>query len=307
MPVYNGESTLTPTLESLLAQSKKFDELIVVNDASPDRSKEILEKCLAGKTEYQLIDHEKNAGLARSYNEAILKSAGDLIITIHQDVILAPDALSKLVEPFDDESVVAAGHKVIYPRSAWKKYTFWQKCYFARFVEKITSGINGQFDCFRKKALQEVGLFDEEKFRSAGEDGDMVYKLSKLGKIVQTEARLEHLQNASPDFGPRDIVRKQKQHSEAQGALLALGRIRGFTNIYKVFFREIMILSLFIPYINIISVIAVVFYSFAYSAPVYLNEYKNPRIILLPFLNIYLLFASFVNSSKGYIYGKQKN
>jgi len=306
MPVYNGESTLIPTLESLLAQSKKFDELIIVNDASPDNSKEILEKYLAGKTEYQLIDHEKNLGLARSYNEAISRAVGDLIITIHQDVILSPDALEKLVKPFADKNIVAAGHQVIYPYSAWKKYTFWQKCYFARFVGKITSGINGQFDGFRKTALQKVGMFDEKRFRSAGEDGDIVYKLSKLGKIAQTEAQIQHLQNSSSYFGPKDIIRKQKQHSEAQGVLLALGRVKGLSNIVEVFFREILLLSLFIPYLNIASLLIIIIYSFVYSRPLYLNEYKNPRIFILPFLNIYLLFASFIYSTRGFIYGKQK-
>lgn len=306
MPVYNGESTITETLKSLLAQSKKFDELIVVNDASQDHSKEILEKYLNGKTEYRLIDHEKNLGLARSYNEAILCSTGDLIISIHQDVIIAPGALEKLVEPFADSRVVAAGHQVIYPYSTWKKYTFWQKCYFARFVGKATSGINGQFDGFRKKALEKAGLFDAHRFRSAGEDGDMVYRLSKLGKIAETEAKIEHLQNASPDFGPKDIIRKQKQHSEAQGVLLALGRIRGIKQIAKVFFREGMIIVLFVPYINIAALFLVVAYAFIYSSPVYLSECKNPRILLLPFLNIYLLFVSFVYSTKGFIYGKQR-
>lgn len=305
MPVYNGESTIAETLKSLLAQSKKFDELIVVNDASPDNSKEVAEKYLAGKIEYRLINHEKNAGLARSYNEAILRATGDLIVTLHQDVILMPDALEKLIAPFSDSSVVAAGHKVIYLRSAWKKYTFWQKCYFARFVGKETAGVNGQFDCFRKVALEKAGLFDAHRFRSAGEDGDMVYRLSKLGKIAQTEAKIEHLQNSSPDFGPKDIIRKQKQHSEAQGALLALGRIKGLANILKVFFRELLVLTLFIPYLNILSLMSIIIYSVVYTGLVYSSEYKNPRILSLPFLNIYLLFVSFFYSLRGFIYKKQ--
>ncbi len=252
MPVYKGESTVQKTLESLLIQTKKFDELIVVNDASPDRSKEIIESYLRGKMKYNLVDHKKNTGLAKSYNDGITQSKGSLIVTLHQDVILEPDSLEKLVEPFDDEKVVAAGHRLIFPLAAWKKFSFWQKCFFARFVGKETSGINGQFDCFRKVALEEAGLFDEIRFRTAGEDGDIVHKLSKLGKIVQTKAKLIHLQNASPNFGPRDIIWKQKQHSEARGALLALGRIKGL-NIFKVFFRETMVLALLVPYINIVS------------------------------------------------------
>jgi len=305
MPMYKGDSTVEKALESLLAQTKKFDELIIINDASSDSSKEAVENYLRNKIEYRLIDHERNLGLARSYNDGIVPAKGDLIVTLHQDVVLEPDALEKLLEPFSDNRVIAAGHGVVYPFSEWKKYTFWQKCYFARFAGKITSGINGQFDCFRKSALEEAGLFDEKRFRSAGEDGDIVFRLSKLGKIVQTEAKIQHLQNSSPDFGPRDIIRKQKQHSEAQGALLALGRINS-PDIIKVFFREALVLALFIPYMNIVSLVLIIAYSFAYSRPVFFSEYKNPRVFTLPFFNIYLLFASFIYSMRGYIYGEQK-
>ena len=306
MPIYKGEATVQKTLESLLAQTKKFDELIVINDASPDQSKDIVENYLREKIDYQLINHEKNQGLAKSYNDGIQRAKGNLIVTLHQDVILDPDALLKLVEPFSDMKVVAAGHISSFPYSAWKKFGFWQKCFFARFVGKEIPGINGQFDCFRRSALEKAGLFDGAKFRSAGEDADMVYKLSKLGSIVQTKAKLIHLQNTSPDFGPKDIIWKQKQHAEARGALLALGRIRGMKNIIRIFFREIILIGLFVPYLNILSVITILLYSFMHTKLVYLKEYKNPRILILPFLNIFLLFVSFYYSLRGLVYGKQR-
>ncbi len=305
LPVHRGETTVQKTLESLLAQTKKFDELIIIDDASPDRSKEIIEEYMRSRREYRLIKHEKNEGLAKSYNDGIRESKGNLIITLHQDVILDPDALQKLVEPFDDGKVVAAGHVSTFPREIWKNFNFWQKCFFARFVGKEFPGINGQFDCFRKEALEEIGLFDSKKFRTAGEDADAVWKLSKLGNIVQSGAKLVHLQKASPDFGPKEIAWKQKQHSEARGALLALGRVSSFSKTAKTFFREILVLGLFVPFINIISIIIIIFYSFAYTGKVFLEEYKNPRIILLPFFNIYLLLLGVIYSLKGFILKKQ--
>jgi GT2 family glycosyltransferase len=306
MPVYNGETTVEKTLKSLFLQTKKFDELIVVDDASSDRSKEIVQEYLEGKRECQLIEHKKNKGLAESYNDAISLSKGNLIITLHQDVVLNPDALEKLLKPFGDEKVAAAGHWSIFPRGIWKKFSFWQKCFFSRFVGKEISGINGQFDCFRKEALEKAGFFDGKKFRTAGEDADMVWKLSKLGRIVQSGAKLVHIQKAGSDFGPKDIIWKQKQHSEARGALLALGRTKGFLETAKTFFREILVLMLFVPFLNFISLIIIVIYSFAYTGSVFVEEYTNPRIFLLPIFNIYLLFLGVIYSLKGFIYGKQR-
>lgn len=306
LPVYKGESTVKRTLESLFAQTKKFDELIVVDDASPDRSKEIIEKYLEGKKEYKLIQHEKNKGLAESYNDGIRESKGNLIVTLHQDVILETDALEKLVEPFGDEKVVAAGHISSFPHSTWKKFSFWQKCFFARFVGKEIPGINGQFDCFRRSALEKVGLFDGKKFRTAGEDVDVVWKLSKLGKIVQSSAKLVHLQKASLDFGPKEIIWKQKQHSEARGALLALGMVSGFFPTVKTFFREILVLGLFVPYLHIVSLILIICYSFLYTGSVFFEERKNPKILILPIFNVYLLFIGLFYSLKGFVRKKQE-
>lgn len=305
LPVYKGESTLEKTLGSLLAQTKKFDELIIIDDASPDRSQEIIADFLRGKFKYKLISHEKNLGLAKSYNDGIRKSRGNLVITLHQDVILDPDALKNLTGPFKDKDVVAAGHWSVFPREIWEKFNFWQKCFFARFVGKELPGINGQFDCFRRSALEKAGLFDGVHFRSAGEDVDIVWKMKKLGEVVQTKAKLIHLQKIGSDFGPKEIIWKQKQHSEARGALLSLGRIREFSTVVKIFFREILVLALFVPYLNIISVICIVGYSFLYTGSVFISEYKNPRIFFLPFFNLYLLFLGFFYSFKGFCLKKQ--
>jgi glycosyltransferase involved in cell wall biosynthesis len=305
LPVYNGETTITKTLDSLFSQSVKFDELIVINDASCDASRELLEKYLSGKTDCRMIGHTKNFGLAKTYNEAVRQAKGDLIILLHQDVVLLPEALAELIKPFKDEKVVAAGHNVICPYDVWLKYNFWQKCFFSRFVGKNSSGVNGQADCFRKDALMKVGLFNDKRYRTAGEDGDMIYKLKKIGKVVDSNAKIIHLHKISPNFSFQDIIYKQKQYSESRGVLLRTGRITSFGNFIGTFFRELLLIFLVIPYSSYLSAILIVVYSFWYTKLVYLKEYKNPRILILPLLNIYLLFVSFAYTLKGYFLKKQ--
>ena len=306
MPVHNGETTIAKTLESLACQTKKFDELIVVDDASNDRSAEIAKYFFGAKNDYQLIRNEKQTGLAAAYNKGIKAAKGDLIVTLHQDVLLENDSLEKLVEPFGDQKVVASTHEVAHPIEIWNKYNFWQKCFFARQAGKTQSGIDGKFDCFRKSGLEKVGLFDKTNFRTAGEDGDMVYRIGKIGKIVFTKAKIIHLHKIDPHFSWKDIVYKQAQYSEAQGALLARGRIWGIKRLVKTFFREIMLILLFVPHLKILSFLLILFYSFFYTKLVFLKDYADKRILILPFLNIFLLLVSFVYSFKGFIYGRQK-
>jgi glycosyltransferase involved in cell wall biosynthesis len=306
MPVHNGESTLKKTLESLLSQSKKFEELIVVDDASGDASASEIKRSLEGKHEHRLIQNPKCSGLAASYNRAIKASAGELIVTLHQDILLEKDALEKLVEPFANEKVAASTHIVSHPIKIWMEYNFWQKCFFARLAGKTFSGIDGKFDCFRRKALEKVALFDETHFHSAGEDGDIVFKLKKIGKIVDTNAKIVHLHKIDRNFNWRDIVRKQAQYSEAQGALLARGRTKDPLQFIKSFFREILLIALFVPYLWALSVVLIFFYSFLYTKLVFQKEFRDKRIFVLPFLNIFLLFVSFAYSLKGFVCGKQK-
>jgi len=306
MPVYNGESTVEKTFESLLIQSKKFDELVIVDDGSKDKSVECLKNFLDERTEYKLLQNEKQRGLAAGYNKGTKAAKGDLLVTLHQDIILEKDSLEKLVEPFHDEKVVAASHIVSHPLEIWSKYNFWQKCFFARLAGRDFSGIDGKFDCFRKSALEKIGLFDEVHFRTAGEDGDIVNKLKKIGKVAGTKAKIIHLHKIDPGFSWKDIVYKQKQYSEAQGALLARGRIRSAGSFVKAFFRELLIIFLFVPYATYLAMALIVVYAIWFTKIVYLKEYKNPRILILPFLNIFLLFVSFVYSFRGMLYGKQR-
>ena len=317
IPVCNSETIIGKTLTSLFRQSLNFDELIVIDDASVDKSiviaRELISKSdrLLEKSgaEVKIIEHEKTRGLAASYNDGIKSSSSDLIVTLHSDIILEEDSLRKLAAPFFEENspnIVATYHSVIHPYEIWKKYNFWQKCFFARLVGKKFYGLDGKFDCFRKSALERVGLFDEGRFRNAGEDGDIFYKLSKLGKIEKTDAEIVHLHSMDSHFSYLDIIRKQAQYSESQGILLRIWRIDNLQSLPRIFFREILIMLLFVPYVNIISAIVIVAYSFFYTKLVYLEEYNNLRVLVLPFLNIYLLFVSFFYSLRGLIYGRQK-
>lgn len=318
MPVWNAETTVEKTLGSLFKQKRFFQELIIVNDGSIDGSPRIIQDFLQKneevisnrKVKVAVINHEKSRGLAGAYNAGIDNSTKEFVVTLHADIILKEDSLEKLVLPFfveNSDNIVATYHIADHPYVIWEQYNFWQKCFFSRLVGKKFSGLDGKFDCFRRQALEKVGMFDAEKFINAGEDGDMVYKLSRIGKLVKSEAEIVHLHSMDPKFSFRNIIKKQKQYSESQGILLRMGQVKNISSLPKIFFRELMIIGLLIPYVMILSLILIVIYSFMYTQAVFMKEYKNWRVFILPFLNIYLLAVSLIFSVRGFIYGKQKD
>lgn len=309
IPVYNAESTIFATLKSLAAQQKLIYEIIIVNDGSTDNSLSIIEKYFKKhfiKIKKQIINHPKSIGLSSSYNDGILKSTGDLIITLHSDIILKKNALALLVAPFNKKEIVASYHQVIHPLKIWKKYNFWQKAFFDRQLKHLQSGMDGKFDCYRRPVLIKIGLFDNKNFFRAGEDGDIFLKLQKLGKVAATKATIIHLHNREVNFNYKKIIYKQAQYSEAQGALLKRYGVLNLKHFIHTFFREMLILGLLFPFIRKISLVLILIYSILYTKNTLLFYFKKPKVLILPLINIYLLFVSLYYSSRGFLSGQQK-
>lgn len=316
IPVYNAKTTIIGTLNSLFEQTLLPDELIIVNDGCTDESPVLIKNFLKSNDRriqnigliVEFVSHDKPQGIAASYNDGIRKSSCELVIILQADIILKPNSLEVLTRPFllpDSLDVVASYHLSYLPYEVWEKHNFWQKCFFSRFVGKKWHALDGKFDCFRKSALEQVGYFNSELFRYAGEDGDIQYKLKKIGRVLETDAEIIHMHSTDPKFSYVNIITKYQQYSEAQAMMLRLGELSGLKYIPMIFFREFLVLGLFIPYVNILSAAIIVFYSFFYTKLVYIKEYRDKRIFILPFINIYLIFSCTFYSIRTLIYGKQ--
>jgi glycosyltransferase involved in cell wall biosynthesis len=316
LPMRNAKTTILKTLQSLFFQPFNFQELVLIDDASTDGSDVLARNFLkTAKEKYskeanlKIIRVDRPGGLAHAYNLGLKDSSGDLVVTLHADILLKENALTEIVVPFfkdNSKVIVATYHIVDHPLEVWQKYNFWQKCFFARLAGKKMSGLDGKFDCFRRSALNQINNFDDQAFKNAGEDGDVIFKLKKIGKIVGTKAEIIHLHSIDPNFGPQDIIQKQKQYSESQGILLRKGEIHNLKDWPRIFFREILVLALFLPYVNLFALVLIFFYAFAYTGKMFMAEAKNLRILFLPFLNIYLLFVSFFSVALGFVKKRQE-
>jgi glycosyltransferase involved in cell wall biosynthesis len=307
VPVHNGATTLDKTLSSLLRQKEVNYELIIVDDGSEDGSLKVVSKFFEKekKIDGKIIHRKRGRGTADSYNTGIKIARGKLIVTMHQDVILKTGALKLLIEPFTNPNVVASEHIVDLPMTIWNKYNFWQKVYFSRLVGKKFCGLDGKFDCYRTSCLEAVSFFDSRTFHTAGEDGDIIRKLQKLGKIVSTKAEIVHIHESDLLFGPDKIIKKHAQYAQAQGALLRRYGLRGVKQLIRSFFREILFVMVLVGPTRMFGIMLVVIYCFLYTKRVYLTQYRDPRILLLPWLNIILIPLSTLCSIYGFVTGKQ--
>jgi glycosyltransferase involved in cell wall biosynthesis len=96
IPVYNGAAYLKEAIDSVLAQTYKDFEAIVVNDGSTDNSEEIL-KSYGDKIRYY---YQENRGLANTRNRLVELAKGEYIAFIDQDDVWMPDHLIRHIALF---------------------------------------------------------------------------------------------------------------------------------------------------------------------------------------------------------------
>lgn len=85
IPVYNVEKYLRLCLDSVINQTFKNIEIIIVNDCSPDNSAAIIEEYRKKDDRFVLISLEKNLGLGEARNEGIKIAKGKYIVFIDSD------------------------------------------------------------------------------------------------------------------------------------------------------------------------------------------------------------------------------
>jgi len=258
-----------------------------------------------------LVNHQISKGLAESYNEGIALASGEIIVFMHQDILLESIfELRKLLLPFNESttnsSAIASGHTVIHPVSVWKTYPFWQKCLFSRHLNKEYFGIDGKFDAFSRSVLITNNCFDSRRFRTAGEDGDLIARLGGIGVISPTSAKIVHLHRLDNNFNYLSYLMKHYQYARAQGTLLRLRRIKSYKHFISAFHREILLFTCLLPFCFIIGLVGTFAYSVLYTINV--NKYcpTDPRTLVLPIANIFSMFASLYGSLCGFISARQK-
>lgn len=96
IPVYNVEKYLRRCLDSVVNQTYKDIEVILVNDGSPDNSKEICEEYVAKYSNIQLIN-QKNAGLGAARNTGLQYITGNAVTFVDSDDWLELDAIEHYV------------------------------------------------------------------------------------------------------------------------------------------------------------------------------------------------------------------
>ncbi|WP_031525702.1 glycosyltransferase [Dyadobacter crusticola] len=175
LTVFNQGQYLEETLSSVFNQTYPSIQLIVVDNASTDKSLQIVEQFRQNSFDFQLITNAYNAGLCRAFNQGLAVAQGKYVIDLSGDDILLPGRVEMQVACFEklpEEYAVVFSNAQYIDQAGRKLNDHYPVDQNGHALTQVPSGdvykniLERYFICtptmmMRKDALTELGGYDE--------------------------------------------------------------------------------------------------------------------------------------------------
>ena len=309
----NSSSTILLTLEGLKKQTYPIKEIIIVDNNSTDDSLSKISNFSKVNSDLniKILLKTTNTGVSNSYNMGVRAAKYDNVIIMQADGVLpSKQEISVIMAPvLEDSSTVASTPITLMPKYVWNKYNFWEKCMFCGTVDRDALGFNGKFDYVNKKLYFKAGGFDEKNFYAGvgGEDADLTMRLKKIGQLAYTKARVVHLHYLGENYSMMNWILNRKLYARSYGKIIGMHKQSLPFDVLAIAIKPILVFSSFITFLFPYNFLAMIVFSFWYMRKMYTDKVSllNPKIILLPFISIFLLYYESYWMIEGYFLPKR--
>jgi glycosyltransferase involved in cell wall biosynthesis len=234
IPNYNHARYVGDAIRSVLAQSYRSHEIIVVDDGSTDDSRDVI---TAFGDQVRYLPQE-NSGLSAARNAGIMASTGALLGVLDADDMYEPDYLSTLVPALQaapDAAGIYCGYRFVDEANRPLPQIECREVAPDRLFGALLDGnfLVPESILLRRRCYDEVGLFDEA-LRSC-EDWDVWLRVTRAhrilhsGRILTRHRVLPHSMSANPDrmLSHRLAVLRKHVGPEPADALSIGGAVEG--------------------------------------------------------------------------------
>lgn len=250
IPTYNRANYIKRAIESVLAQTYKNMEIVIVDDGSTDKTPKVISELSKKDPRIFVLRNKTNLGIAKSLNEGIEEAGGKYIARLDDDDFWSDSKkLEKQVEFLEKhpEYVLVGGGmiKIDTKGREIKRYLFPENDEDIRKSLLVYNLFVQSTVLFRKNTWQEVGGYNE-KLNSLGEDRDLWLRLGRLGKFYNFQ---EFFTYYLDEKGHNINIRKQNNRRLRTQIKLRSKYRNHYPGIWKsIFFCFVNYLASFLPF-----------------------------------------------------------
>jgi len=176
MPSFNHEKFISIAIENILNQTFADFEYIIIDDASKDKSKEIIRIYEARDSRIHAIFHDRNQGISKTSNDGLKMAKGKYVFFTDSDCQVSKDWIEQGLKSLLESDCIGVEGKTYYV----------SEDYEPTYSDAVIRNENrGQFmTCnmaYKRSIIRQIGGFDERY--TYLEDRDLAMRAMRLGRI----------------------------------------------------------------------------------------------------------------------------
>ena len=213
IPVYNAQDFIGETLDSVLAQTFTAYEILLVDDGSTDRSKEIIQAYVRKDPARLRYIYQANQGPGAARNHAIREARGEYLAFLDADDLWMPQRLEEGVRVLDARPEIALVHAQtirIGEKGEPTEQAERDERYLSGNIFKYLLTRKAHITCptvlLRKSCLAEAGIFDESPQCIGVEDRDLWLRVTRRYPVAFIDKNLGQYR-----IRPTSLSRDQKK------------------------------------------------------------------------------------------------
>jgi len=190
IPVYNEEKTIIPLLQKVteLRIPGIRKEIIVINDGSTDKTKDLIKNFLKRNKNIILFSQKNNLGKGSSLKKAFIVASGDVFIIQDADLEYPPKNIYSLLKPIQkNQADVVYGSRKLNKKNKYSSFTYFIGGAFinlliAKFINHKTLDFITGSKALRSSVAKKIGTINSKGFEF---DTEVSIKIIKAGYKIE--------------------------------------------------------------------------------------------------------------------------